>query len=159
MIQRSSRSVRLLATAFVLATVSTAGARAASPAPAAGTCVVVLDCGGVTQKTMPDADGKFVFRDVPAGSCTVSVVETAPPSAGAEASASVKRAEVSAPRDAASGMPTGKRQHAPIRYQVTVDAQPGAKQAAAAEDASTDSVHVTVAERRKEFTGHVTLMK
>lgn len=166
-----ARVVRLVAAScfvvFLLhAGLAATGAPATHTAPSTATtsaattslgCVVVLECSGVTQKTLPDADGKFVFHDVPAGSCTVSAVPTAPPDAGAAASLG-KHAELTAPRDAASGMATGKRQHPP-RFQVSIDAGGTADKIAGADDASHNAVHVMVAERRKEFTGHVTLMK
>jgi hypothetical protein len=151
-----------VAAAFGFAAIWITSARAASSAPssvpATGACTVLLDCAGVTQKTVPDSAGKFVFHDMPAGSCTVSVIETTPPEAALEASSSVQRSAVTAPRDAASGMPTGKRQHKPLTFQVALDGVPSTARAAA-EGASSSSVSVVVQERRKELTGHVTLIK
>ena len=131
------------------------GAQAASPAVSAGTgtggCVVVLDCGGVTQQAVPDADGRFVFRDAPQGECTVRAVENAAPQAATQ---------VAAPRDAASGMATGKRMHKPVRFQVTLENPPGAARAAAPADLAADgSVRVVARGKGHELKGHVTLIK
>jgi hypothetical protein len=115
--------------------------RAAAP-PASG-CVVVLDCDGVTRKTLANAQGQFTFRDVPAGTCTVRAMD----------------GTVMSPRDAASGLPTGKRQHKPMTFVITLDDRVAQERTATVDSAPPDVVSFTNTERRKEFKGHVTLMK
>lgn len=144
-----ARIRRAAALGLVTASLTTA-AGAASSVAAPGACVVVLECPGVTQKVVPDADGKFVFKDAPAGACTVSVVE-APPAA--------ERVATAAPRDAASGQASGKRAHRSPAFQVSLDGAPVAARAAAVESSTSGSVSVVLQERRKELTGHVTLIK
>jgi predicted RecA/RadA family phage recombinase len=122
--------------------------------------MVVLDCDGVKQRTVPDAEGKFVFSDVPQGACTVSAVATVPSEAAApQASSAARAGAVTAPRDAASGMATGKRQHKPMSVHVMLDGEPSVARVATADASSRASVSVMVKERRKELTGHVTLIK
>jgi hypothetical protein len=54
-------------------------------------------------------------------------------------------------------MATGKRQHNPVRWQVTVDDLVAVRSSSAAPAPNT--VSVVFQESRKEFKGHVTLMK
>src|SRR5262245_58489215 len=66
------------ATAGTTARTATAAAPATTatqPMCGSSACEIVLSCGGSVQKTTPDAEGRFTFREVPAGTCTVSVVE------------------------------------------------------------------------------------
>lgn len=126
---------------FALALFAT-GAQAATSsavtsATGAGACVVVLDCGGVTQQTVADAEGKFVFTNAPQGECTVRAVENAT-------------------REAASGLPTGKRTHKPVRFQVTLDREAAATSPAASSDGA---VKVVARGKGHELKGHVTLIK
>lgn len=130
-----------------------AAAGAAAADAARGGCVVVLDCPSGTQRVTANADGSFVLRDVPAEACTVAA-------APAEAPAPSSKAAVVAPRDAASGLPTGKRQHAPAAAPagpVCSVALDGA-QATRSEDGA--SLRVSAGKgSSKELKGHVTLIK
>lgn len=137
MVRSSLRfALRAGTTLGLVAALFASGARAATStvsAPSAtGGVVVVLDCAGVTQQAVPDAAGKFVFSNAPQGECTVSAMEKAP-------------------RDAASGLPTGKRMHKPIRYQVTLDGDSSAAADGAAKVVARGMGH--------ELKGHVTLIK
>jgi hypothetical protein len=141
------------------------GFGAASPAADPGACVVVLECAGSTLSLVPNEDGSFVFQNVPAGACTVRVAP-APSSSAAEpapvdaaGSSSSSRSVVVAPRDAASGLPTGKRQHKPLRYTVTLDGEPSSFATRTAEEWSAQPLHVSSRKGGREIRGHVTLMK
>ncbi len=151
----------------------------ARAAAGAGACVVVLECpNGQKLTAIPDAAGKFVFTDVPPGTCRLSVVspdaKDAPPAAAAntsrvlptvnkvtDAAAPAAKSGVATPRDAASGLATGKRQHQPAVFRITVDDFPTASKTQAFDDWSQSPVSIVVEGkgRRHELTGHVTLMK
>lgn len=143
-----------------MAGTATAGAAtemAKSPATVCGAsaCEVVLSCGGAVQKTVPNAEGGFTFHDVPAGTCTVSVAEAT--TQAMSGSTAMSSSSAAAPRDAATGMATGKRQHKPMAWQVTMDELVAVRSTSA--DAASSAVSVVLPERRKELTGHVTLIK
>ena len=173
--QRSFGVGYLAATVLGLAAaVAAPGAAVTRPVAApASACLVVLECpGGVTQQVAPDATGKFVFKDVPAGSCRVSVIPAAPAdpaapvassssssAASTTAASSSDRVAVAAPRDAASGMPTGKRMHKPMSFSMVLDQESAAAATATADDSSSKSVTVVVRQRAHELKGHVTLIK
>jgi hypothetical protein len=173
----------VLSLAAAVAAPGTAVTRAA--ATPASACLVVLECpNGVTQQVAPDATGQFVFKDVPAGSCRVSVVPANPadpaaPVASASSSSSARSSApspassspssspssssegvaVAAPRDAATGMATGKRMHKPLSFSMVLDQESAAAATATADDSSSKSVTVVVRQMAHELRGHVTLMK
>lgn len=142
------------------------GLGAASPGAVSEACVVVLECPGSTQSLVPNADGSFVFQNVPAGACTVRVAP-APDSAPAaqprvaEASqvSSSSRSAVVAPRDAASGLATGKRQHKPMTYGLTLQGESSSSATRSAEEWSAQPLHVSSRKGGRELRGHVTLIK
>jgi hypothetical protein len=142
------------------------GPAAARPTATESTFVVVLECPGVTQRVAPDSTGSFVFKDVPAGACKMSLAPTTATdpaatvaSSSPAASPSSSASSVVAPRDAASGMATGKRMHKPMSFKLSLVGESAAAASARADDASSTSVTVTVQERQKELKGHVTLIK
>lgn len=142
------------------------GLGAASPAAAPGACVVVLECPGSTQSLVPNADGSFVFQNVPAGACTVRVApapssssDAQPRAAEAAPVSSSSRSAVVAPRDAASGLPTGKRQHKPLTYSLTLEGESSSSATRSAEEWSAQPLHVSSRKGGREVRGHVTLLK
>jgi hypothetical protein len=133
--------------ALFLVTGLGAASPAAAPASSDGACVVVLDCDGVKRSVTPNADGSFVLQGVSSGSCTVAA---SPATTEAAPAATSRSSAVVAPRDAASGLPTGKRQHKPVSCAVTLDGAPSA---------SSKPVQVSSFGKQKEVRGHVTLIK
>lgn len=135
-------------------------ANPASPA-AASACVVVLECPDFMQRVVPEPDGSFVFRDVPSGACKVSVAPAGQPEFVAQpaSSSSGARNAVVSPRDAASGLPTGKRQHKPMTFTVSIDGLPNASKTQGIDDWSSDPVRVQMRGKAHELRGHVTLIK
>lgn len=139
------------------------GLGAAKPDAAAPACVVVLECPGSTQSLVPNDDGSFVFQNVPAGACTVRVAHA--PSSSTEpaslhaAGSSSSRSAVVAPRDAASGLPAGKRQHKPLRFGLTLEGDSPSSASRTAEEWSAQPLHVSSRKGGREVRGHVTLLK
>jgi hypothetical protein len=160
-----------LSVALLLPAVSLAGA-----APDAQGCVVVLAFpGGQKLTAVPDAAGKFVFQNLPAGTGTLSVVVAAPKDPAADDAGTPpavgKGRGTPAPGDGAGAAKvresptrasTGKRQHNPPPViRVVLDDAPDAAKTQALDDwqASPVTVVLTAESRRKELTGHVTLIK
>jgi hypothetical protein len=140
------------------------GLGAASPASptASSACVVVLECPSFSQTVVPEADGSFVIRDVPSGACSVRVAEAGQAEFSAQpasSSSSSSRSAVVSPRDAASGLPTGKRQHKPMTFSLSLDGLPDSSRTQAIDDWSSKPVRVEMRGKAHELRGHVTLMK
>ena len=152
------RRVAVPALVAVLAATGAAAAEvaAAAAAPTPGACVVVLDCPSGKQSVTANADGSFVLRGVPAEACTVAA---APADAAAPAAAPSSKTAVVAPRDAASGLPTGKRQHKPMAAPAAPMCSITLNGAQATPSADGSSLQVSSDKRRHELTGHVTLIK
>ena len=156
----------------------TAGLAGPVQATGAGACVVVLTCpDGRKLTAVPDAEGKFVVDGVPPGVCRLSVMpadvkDAASPTAAesrvlptvnkvTDAEAPAARSDVTSPRDAATGMASGKRQHKPVVFRITLDDFPTAAKTMALDDWSKTTVSITVdaTKKTRELTGHVTLIK
>ena len=159
------RSKRLIPNALLglVVALSAPGIGLAAQAAEAPACVVVLEFpGGQKLKAIPDAAGKFVFNNLPAGTGTLSVV--AAPLKEAAAGEAVAAPATGGPikaREAGSGMATGKRQHKPMMFQVALDNSPESAKTQALDDWSVKPVSVVIgaASKSKELTGHVTLIK
>ena len=91
----ASTGAAVLGLALTLLAAAPAAARpVADAASATSACVVVLECPGVTQQVAPDATGNFVFKNVPAGSCRMSVVPAPTVAATAPSSSADERAAI-----------------------------------------------------------------
>lgn len=135
----------------ILWSLASVGLAAVLMAGTAGATMVVLDCPGGRQTAMVDATGQFKFSNVPDGACRLVVSATGSPVAASPAA-------VTTAREAGSGMATGKRQHQPVRFSLSLDGTPTTNQIMALDDWSAPA-SISVSSRKHELTGHVTLMK
>lgn len=159
-----------LALLLLVVALSAPGARSAEQAVVAPAWVVVLEFpDGQKLTAVPDATGKFVFEKVPVGTGTLKVVAAPQKTAGVQAVAGSVKEEIAPPvkegtveaREAGSGMATGKRQHKPMVFKVTLDGAPEAAKTQSMDDWHMKPISVVVGakSKSKELTGHVTLIK
>lgn len=147
----------LLGLSFGL-TVQAGAARAADKLPP-NAYTAVLECPSGQQRASVGADGKFSFRSVGSGECTLTIVPSAVELATATDNASSRGTSVKSPRESSTGMATGKRQHGWV-MKVELEGAEGFK-AVQQTDAAWEVTPAVVSVKGKahELKGHVTLIK